>query len=368
MAHPRTVVFTQTRDGRRVAELPSRDGLRYGWRLNRPGAIQFDLPARKLPDVDGRPTVPIGDVLEDGVHEVGVERGGQVVWLGALLTIDERADTISFAGEGLLAYARRWHVTATLDYTGGNARDQALIAKALIGHHQAKAGGDFRVDTSAVTATGVTRERKYAGHERKNIYDAVTQLGEVDGGFDLDIDPATRQLRVYYPRRGRRRDDIIFDTRNIRAFQRRRDATAQASQILGVGAGEDTATLLTNLQSSEAVARYGLTQAVYRNTDVSVPATLESHVIRELLLYRTSPNLIGITVSTADPVLGSYQVGDEVRIVWPSAYRPLDTYRRVVGLDVVHEDGEERAVVYLDELGATIGSRGIVVTLDRPRV
>ena len=221
--------------GETIEEMPA-DIISYGFRANRPGAISFALP---LDHAKTRVAT-----LDVGVNEAAVERDDTIVWAGPIQTSDED-DTqrvISFAGEGLLTYLRKMHVTATLTYSS-STDDQFTIARGLVAHHQDKAGGDFEIDTTAVTTSGRKRTRTYNFWEHKNVYDAVIELSEVDDGFDLNINPATRTLDLFYPRRGQRRTDIVFDARNIRKFQRRRDATTQPSPTLATGSAPEHSTL-----------------------------------------------------------------------------------------------------------------------------
>lgn len=340
-----TVLYTTERGGGQPLEEYPAEIIRYGYRLNRPGAIDFRLP------LDDPKTTKAN--LEIGVHEAAVRRNRVEVWTGPLLTLDESDDTgnrtVKFGGEGLLAYTRKMHVTSTLEYVVATD-DQFTIARGLVAHHQAKGGGDFGIDTSAGTTSGRKRDRIYYGFELKNIYEALVELAEVEDGFDLEVDPATRALNLYYPKRGIRRTDVVFDERNIRKFKRRADATSQASQILGVGAGEGDDMLLASRQNSGAVATSGLTQRRYVNKDIKELLTLQDHVDRELATWKSTPNLIAITVGTVDPPLFSYNVGDEVKIVWPSPYSTVNEFQRLVGFDVEWEAGEETAVLYLEPI------------------
>ncbi len=340
---PDTILYTQVRGGgERIEEFPA-DGVKYGFRLNRPGAISFSLP------LDYEKTVQAN--IEEGVHEVGVEREGTVVWVGPVLTVDENDTprTVGFGGEGLMAHLRRMHVTSTLSFSA-STDDQFDIARALIDHHQNKAGGNFGIDTTAVTISGRKRDRTYNGYEHKNVYQAVVEMSELDDGYDFEFNPATRALDLHYPRQGQRRTDIVFDDRNIRSFRRRRDATGQASQIIGIGAGEEENMLIRTFQSSTAVAKHGLTQRVITHKDVTVAQTLEDHVSDALTAYANVPNLIALDVGTRDPQLFTYNLGDEVKVNWPSPYDPVNEYQRLIGFDVIWQSGEESAVLYLEPL------------------
>ncbi len=340
---PDTILYTQPRGGGDPIEEFPAEIIRYGYRLNRPGSISFSLA------LDHEKTVIAN--LEVGIHEAVVERDDSLVWVGPILTDDEddAGRMMGFGGEGLMAHLRKMHVTSTLSFSA-STDDQFDIARALIDHHQNKAGGNFGIDTTAVTISGRKRDRTYNGYEHKNVYAAIVEMSELDDGYDFEINPATRALDLHYPRRGQRRTDIVFDDRNIRSFRRRRDATSQASQIIGVGAGEEENMLIRTLQSSTAVAKHGLTQRIVAHKDVTVAQTLEDHVTDALTAFAGIPNLIAITVGTKDPQLFTYGLGDEVKINWPSPYDPVNEYQRLIGFDVIWQSGEESAVLYLEPL------------------
>lgn len=336
---PDTILYTQVRGGEeRIEEFPA-DKIKYGFRHNRPGAISFDLA------LDHPKTVQPN--IEEGVHEVGIERFGTEVFVGPVLTVkeDDQANTLAIGGEGLMAHLRRMHITDTLAFSV-STDDQFDIARTLIEHHQNKGGGDFGIDTSAVTTSGRKRNRTYLREAQKNVYDAIVELSEVDDGFDFDFNPLDRKFDLFYPKRGRRRTDIVFDRRNIRRFERQRDATGQGSQIIGKFADE----LIVNAQHSGAVDKYGLTQRVIVHKDVTVVATATDHVTDALRVWRDVPNLIVLTVNTTDPQVFTYEPGDEVKVKWDSKYDTVNEFQRLIGFDVIWTAAKEEAVLFLEPL------------------
>ncbi len=334
---PDTILYTQVRGGGDPIEEFPADGVRYGFRHNRPGSISFTLP------LDHPKTIQAN--IEEGVHEVVVERKDAVAFVGPVLTVKEDADILAVGGEGLMGHLRRMHITETLVFSA-STDDQFDIARGLIEHHQDKGGGDFGIDTTAVTTSGRKRTRNYFREAQKKVYDAIVELSEVDDGFDFDFNPLTRGFDLFYPRRGRRRPDLVFDVRNIRKFDRRRDATGQGSQILGKFADE----LIVTGQDSGAVAKYGLTQRVITHQDVSVVATATDHVTDALRVWKDVPNLVVLTVNAIDPQLFTYGLGDEVKVKWDSQYETINEFQRLIGFDVIWSAGNEEAVLYLEPL------------------
>ena len=336
---PDTILFTQARGGgERIEEFPA-DEIKYGFRINRPGAISFNLP------LDHPKTVQAN--IEEGVHEIGVEREGTVVWAGPVFTVieDDSGKNLAIGGEGLMAHLRRMHITDALTFSV-STDDQFDIARALIEHHQDKAGGNFGIGTTATTTSGRKRDRVYEKEAQKNIYDAIVELSEVDDGFDFNFNPDTRKFDLFYPKRGKRRTDFIFDVRNIRNFSRQRDATGQGSEILGKFADN----LLANAQDSGAIAKYGLTQRVIVHKDIAETQEATDRVTDASNAFKDVPNLISLTVGTTDPQLFTYELGDEVKIEWESKYETVDEFQRLIGFDVVWTKAKEEVVLFLEPL------------------
>jgi hypothetical protein len=341
-----TILYTTLRgDNEPVEELPA-EIINFGYRLNRPGQLSFSL-ALDHPFCTRT-------VVGPGTHEAVVVRNRQIVWRGPVWTANEtdsKTDRkVEFGAEGLFSYTRKMHVTSTLDYTGGAAADLAVIGRALINHHQNKAGGNFGIDTSGSETTR-QGERLYNSWERKNIYEALIQLAEVDDGFDFEVDPETRRYIAYYPQQGNRKPDLIWQD-GIRGFTRTIDATSQASQVLGIGDGEGEDMLLRSLQDSGAVSEYGLANIRYTNKDVKFAATLDDHIRRELSLMKNPAQTVGITLGSQTLNPFSYSLGDEGRLIWDSPYDPVNEFRRRVGFDVIWQAGEEQTIEYLEELAS----------------
>jgi len=350
-------VISQTRDGEQVAELVRATDVVFTERLNQPGACSFRLPGIFLPDADGNLTVPLKTVLEDGVHEIGVRRNGALVWLGPLTAVEESIDEdgradIAVSAEGLASYLWRWKIDVAGRVGPFTDTDQAIIAKALVDHHQAEGGGDYAgIDTSSVATTGVTRTRtEYDGFRDIDVGDAVAALAAVEGGFDWAVG-VDRVFRIYYPRRGTRRTEVTFSVENVLSLRRTRDASQQASRVLGFGDGSDESSVRLSRQDSAAVAKYGLTDASWKGSNIAGEDTLAAHVVEHLDRVKASPNVLSLTVRYGlNLPYGSFGLGDEVRVIYSSVWEDIDEYRRVVGIDT-RPFPDETSVIHLTPIG-----------------
>ena len=354
-----TTVFSQLKTGTQVAELPGAFDVVYGERLNQPGFASLKLPYTMLPDSNGALVVPLKEALEDGVHEIGIRRGGTVVWLGPLREIVEEigergSGSIDLTAEGLGGYLWQWHITGILPNTNAAGHfvnvDQATIAKSFIDHHQAKGGGaTFGIVTTGVGTTGKLRDRReYDAYRGLVVGDVLRDLSQVIDGFDWSITPATRAFNVHYPRRGQRREDVTLNRSNIISLRRSRNATDQASAVLVYGDGYGEMSPRITRTDSSAVSKYGLTETKLSLSNTHTPSVLQEHGDTRLAQVKNSPNVFAATVRLGlNLPYGSFSVGDSLRIVYEhSPWEHIDEFRRVVGIDITPFPSEV-ATVYL---------------------
>jgi hypothetical protein len=332
-----TILYTTLRgDSEPVEELPA-EIINYGYRLNRPGQLSFTL-ALDHPFCTRT-------IVGPGTHEAVVVRNRQIVWRGPVLTAretDSKTDRkVEFGAEGLLQYLNRWALTQDVTFT---AVDQFTILKTLVDTHQAKAGGGFNIGTTTITTSGVTRDRTYL--RGKNVGEAALELASVLDGFDFGVDPDTRELEAFYPQQGTLFPDLIIED-GIRSYTRSIDATAQASQLIGIGQGEGSDQVFATRQDSSAVGDYGLTQRVYNNQEVSNLATLITHLDYELAYHAEPVQDLAITVGTSDFNPFEYGLGVSGRVRYSSSFEAVNQVRRLIGFDVVWNSGDEQAVLAL---------------------
>lgn len=333
-----TKLYTQlVGGGEPIEELPA-DIIKYTYRLNGIGTLDFQL------SLDHEKAIKDNVAINE--HEVVIERNGVVVWVGPLLQLneDDSSRMLNFSGQSLEHFLTRWHITSTLDYSSVTG---PAVAWNLLNHHQAKAGGDFGI-TNGTTVAGPTRDRTYLGFEDKQVWEAVSELAAVDGGFDFYIDPATRAFTTYYPNKGKT-TEYVYDDRNIRRFGRSIDGTLTTSQVLASGAGDGTSMLKISRQDSAAVAAYGLLQTPYVNKDVKRSTTLQGHADLVLSTYKQPTEVISIVAGVTDPDLFQAHLGDRVRVKWESPYHNVNKLVRIVGIDVTWSQGEEQVVYLFDE-------------------
>lgn len=250
--------------------------------------------------------------------ELWLLREGRTVFAGPLTGGRREGETLTLHAEGLLGYLNRMVMYA--DHVFAQA-DQATMVKTFVDSWQALSWGNFGIDTSAVGTTGVLRDGTYLKTELHRVLQRVQELGKRENGFDVDIDPITRQLHVYYPSRGTDRsegeDAVVFDARNITnastMFSLGPDDFGTVVLATGTANDNTVGTLYTARYHSERAAQYGMSAVTSTWDTVKNQATLNEHadaflVARDKALFVPGPNIR----ATPDADRSTYDVGDTV--------------------------------------------------------
>lgn len=300
---------------------------------------------------------------------VYVDRGGVLVWGGVVWGRRYRHSQRMLELQGLefWSYFRRRLITTTAIFA---SQDQLAIARSLITTAAAVSGGDIGVTLDA-TLSGVNRDRTYFGYELKPVAEAIEQLSAVLGGFDFGIDvqyvngvPA-KTLNLSYPRRGATVDTsgLMFELPgNITDYSYAEDGTLQETTSYAIGSGTENAMLLSHASSSQLLdAGYPVLEATHSFKDVTVQSTLDNHALAENTARQYAVALPELWIRSADdPVLGSYTVGDDVRVritdEWFNLGRAsdgsflgpgLDTSYRILSYDVTPGEDSQSEGVHL---------------------
>lgn len=307
-----------------------------------------------------RAKVPLGDrkwpasrlwaATQPARTMVWVARDDQLVGGYILWTRNRRTGEVS--GSEVLSYFTRRHVRTTMVAAGV---DQLSIARNLLAAAQtteAGAVGDLGVQLGPASTSGVLRDRTYDAADRKSYADALTELANVQGGFELRIDAVgsidnrAKMLVLGYPRLGRAgaSSGLQFELPgNLSDYDWPEDGTELSTLADALGAGDEGRQLVgTATQAALEAAGYPRLERTGSYSDVTDQATLDGHAAADLaasaglVIY---PKLV--VRAGAAPQLGTYDPGDDARVritdtSWP---RPaaggagLDTTLRLLGID-----------------------------------
>jgi hypothetical protein len=320
------------------------DQLSYTDELNRPGSATLGCPISSLSD-------PVKERLSNLATfpcEVWVYRNSGIAWAGEIQTLSVEDQTVKLNCTGLLGYTWRMGVTTDLTF---NDTDQFTIAASLVDHWQDLAYGNYGIDTSAVMTSGVLRDRVYLRDELHNIGQRLQELGAVINGFDMHVDPTTRQLVLSYPQRGIDLTQSVFlDRLNIDSASVALSVAPDdlVSDVAGTGTVEDSAgsntKLYTMRENATVRAQYGRSWAGVNFDGVSNSTTLEGHTdaykdVRDDEMFQPGVTLIPREGSDA----GDFGPGDTVSYSYDAGIGVQSGTYRVAKVTVdIDRDGKQR--------------------------
>lgn len=308
--------------------------------LSRDGAVDLSVPLSQLgPDAKARLADPLMFPCE-----IRVERDRQLLWQGPLWTVGLQGQTVTIHARGLLAYLKYMVVgpdTGSLTFAG---HDQHFIVRDLIDAWQTLDWGHYGLDTTAITASGQTRDRSYDAAELPDFYDLATKLGEVRGGFDLEV-TADRRVLCHYPDKGQLRDAWL-DARNIdSADEQRSVADGKVASVAYANTGDDEAALDIAVATDQAVLEaFGRAAHATSRDGVRVQSTLDDAAqaaldARKATDWQPGPGIRPVAEMGIDDVA----VGDWLEYRYDAGLGLVSDQVRVVKRQVsVDADGAER--------------------------
>lgn len=356
------------------AELPMR-GVTFESRLNEVGSFTGHLPIADPQIAKLQPWTQ----TPGGRTALYVDRGGRLVWGGIVVTRrysqGGQAGGSAFAlevgaSEFMWGFDKR---VIAADAVFTNA-EQMTIPGGLINTAQAVRNGNIGVLVPSFPASGVLRTQTWAGSERKTVGQAIRDLAQLDQGFDWAIlvdygqggqaaGVPGKQLALGYPRLGVTYTASGWEFEfpgNVVDYVWPEDSSQQAITAYVQGAGTGSAMVTsTNTVTGLLDAGYPQLDQVFQAKDQTDPAVIAARAVAAAKAYSSPVTLLTLMVrADLDPVLGSYNVGDDclVRITSPqfpaSGGLPGYTgYWRIVGIRVQPQDDTQPERVWLT-LGA----------------
>lgn len=222
--------------GQRMADLSSKSLERKLVRArNRSDIINLKYDLDEIKKLCRKIGVPAFELFAVNQNEIRFKRDGVVLGAGQIVdttpSITEDVRTIDIKGLG-------WFDLLGTRYTDVLRRfeqvDAGEIAWTTIDESQQKPDGDFGITLGNIQ-TSIPHDITY---EFKNIKELITQLSEVENGFDFEI-TWDKVFNVYYPAIGQLRDDIILSyPGNISSLSFNRRGLETANQVIARGAGD----------------------------------------------------------------------------------------------------------------------------------
>jgi hypothetical protein len=348
-----------------IGELPL-TGVGFTQQLNQPGTFQGHLLLSGINsyqfNVDPS-TIP----AHCGIY---VDRDGILVWGGVIWgrTYNSTSQILTFTAREWLSYFERRRVSQTVNYTN---IDQLVIAKDLIVNAQAEPYGDIGVlyNSEGETTSGILIDRVYYDYELKNVFQAIQDLSRQSDGFDFHIDieydnitglPA-KYFNTYYPRSGEIYSAgnlnipvFEFPAGNMVEYEYPEDGAVAANKIYATGAGSNEGKLsAVAVDATKLGAGWALLEDAVNYSDITDQTVLNTLAQGQVTAVSYPPTTLKIVVPAyIDPVYGTYEVGDDARIIIYDDRFPngLDEIYRIVGSSVQPgENGPERVTLTLTQ-------------------
>jgi len=280
-----------------------------------PEQLNDDIGARLL-DMTNKPT------------ELGIFRDGVLMQRGPLIAWQVEGETLVLHARGFAYYMRYMFVTSDLTLS----KDQAFIARDLIDHHQSKGYGNYGLVTSGITSHGQNRAREYKAGEQINIYEEIRDLAEINNGFDMVVDPVTRNVVLTSPTKGTVKAASILDNRVITTPNISSVVTAGRFGSAAFAAGVDSAGSLQTaiVENTTVKQNFGLAYiaraapGIDSSTDLTEIATRLKDIASAELFTPNKKYFSATGVSVDD-----FDIGDTVTFDYNAGFGRLVSSRRV---------------------------------------
>lgn len=345
-----------------VAELPL-TGVAFTQQLNTYGTLSAHI---LLSGINGD-QYNVNDSTVPGRNCIYVDRDGVLIWGGVIWSrsYNSVSQTLNITAQEFMSYFAHRRITTTEDFAG---IDQLVIAKTLVENAQALPSGDIGVtyNTEGETTSGILIDRVYYDYELKTVFNAIQDLSRQSDGFDFHIDLAydmtgqpTKAFNTYYPKVGEtysatNPSAIVFEfpAGNVVEYEYPEDGSIVANTVYALGAGSNEGKLLSTAQDLTKLAEgWPLLDDQANYSDVTDQTVLDNLAIGQVLATSYPPTTLTIVAPPyVDPILGTYEVGDEARVIITDSRFPntLDTVYRIVALSVQPgENGPERVTLTL---------------------
>jgi hypothetical protein len=238
------------------------------------------------------------------------------------------------------------------------------VAQTLVTNMQTATNGNIGIIVPSNTS-GVTISKTYYSYELKTVFSALQDLSKSNAGFDFNIQVSydanrnpTKTLNTAYPRYGKvySATDLTIAVLslpgNILEYHYPEDGSQTANTLYAVGAGSNEGKLIsTYTDAAKITSGWPLLEMQTNYSDITDGTLLGNLAIGQVNAVSYPPTTMQVTIATyIDPILGSYEVGDDIRVIITDDRFPtgLDTYYRLVAYNVtVGENGPERVTLTL---------------------
>jgi hypothetical protein len=327
--------------GNTLASLSGATDRWWGKELNKPGSAGFSLSP-----LDRQLTA---DLIRPGQKELFIYRGGVLVWGGEIQTRrtdvgGQDAGTIAVTAKGFLALMGYKVIGTIASPRTFSNEDLSTIADTIRSETQTGTNEDLGVEAGAL-ATSRDGDRTYKYENARQALEGLSNSRVIDG-IDIDVD-ANKQLSASYPGKGHDLEDVVFEWGvNITSYSYIDDATELANRIVVVGKENGASTPVVVRDGPTFLQEdYGVRVDVISRSGVTDTTTLAEWGDKELEKRQQGRQILGLrTKGNQAPLLGSYDVGDRVRVRIKYGIDDIDGLYRITAINVRITDTDEEDV------------------------
>lgn len=318
-----------------IADVTDSRNKSFSINLNQEGTAQFTMNLSNA--------LASSEFVGLGRKDLHIYRNNTRVWGGEIAAFD---GTVDATGEDFNVVARSYESLLKDRYTGAakqfNAVDAGQVAWTMINESQQLTNGDFGITSGEIQAS-VLRTRLF---EYKNIYEAISELSEVENGIEWEITPY-KEFNVYYPQMGtdRSTEDILEYGGNVEQVRFAYDFLEPGNRAIVLGAGSGAGISYADEYDTTSRTLYGLRERVVPFKDVSDQTTLDAKANRVLEERKNPIESLEVVQARGAGILAFTRVnlGDQVRVKVKQGLLDVDGVYRVRGLNVeIANDGTEK--------------------------
>ena len=277
-------------------------------------------------------------------------RDDAVVWSGPIWsrTYNSQGSSLQLSGQTWESWLYRFFPDISLRYTSVEQRN---IAIDLLTRMQAVTLQNAQFTIPSALPVQIARTENFPFEDLKSYGELLEYLSEYDTGFDYEIigymdsnGVLQRYVNFGSPQLGRTQDQstLVFDyPTSITDYYFTENASDGAVKVYGVGGPptENAAPIRSTYTQADLVTNgYPLFQSVFTNGDVTRQITLDAQTklfgnSKRAPIVRWSINVD----PTVDPVVGTWQLGDQAHITIEDQgffEDPFSGYVRVTGWEL----------------------------------
>lgn len=335
MAQPKwKLILANSADLSTVADLTSQaKSKQLQLALNKSGSVSFSIPI----------TSNIADEILPVNKCVIVYKNDILVWSGPIWTVEEGLpeNSISVNAVGWFEFLmKRYTLEQEVFPAGSNWGDIAFGFLQIANDQQ----DTYITEGSNDSTNEFTTERKY---ERfVSIGQEISNLSELESGFDFEVDPETRELNIYAQQMVDQENLLFgynFGPNNVKSVKRTNSAEEMANDIYAIGAF-----LTAHSEDEDYQELYRMFTRVDSLSDVADQVVLAAYVNAEVEVNKGPRILIRFTPfpageSNVPSLFEDYNLGDKVYLTAKYGNIQIENQAiRVFGLSVsIDENGNE---------------------------